>query len=303
MTKRKGFSVIKKIFAIVHAVFFNTGIFAAHYQADTSKKPLPAALEKKNPAGPVIKEANVIFPAILSGNEEQSLDYVEKFSENRRAYLIRTYNKGQKLFPQAAAILKLRQLPQELKVLLALESAFRANAVSKAGAVGYWQFMDKVAREYGLKIVHPLTAAEKKKLVRKDKKKAALIFKAMARQRDDRKNFIKSTHAAARYLQDRSRNLNNDILLMVASYNCGVGNVWDAIAASGKSNPTFWDIKSLLPAETRSYVMNFIALNVIYNNYDKFSNNTLAFRPVTRKADNFETNVTEELGQEIPRKR
>ncbi len=39
----------------------------------------------------------------------------------------------------------------------------------------------------------------------------------------------------------------------------------------------FWDIKKYLPAETKSYVMNFIALNVIFNNYDKFIKNELIF--------------------------
>ena len=45
------------------------------------------------------------------------------------------------------------------------------------------------------------------------------------KQSDDRTNFMKSTLVAARYLKDRCRNLNNDWLLIAASYNCGVGNV------------------------------------------------------------------------------
>ena len=46
---------------------------------------------------------------------------------------------------------------------------------------------------------------------------------------------------------------------------------------SKKLNPTFWDIKNCLPAETRVYVMNFIALNVIFYNYDLFIKNKLIF--------------------------
>ncbi len=46
---------------------------------------------------------------------------------------------------------------------------------------------------------------------------------------------------------------------------------------TGKINPCFWDIKKYLPAETKSYVMNFIALNVIFSNYDKFISNQLVF--------------------------
>ena len=159
--------------------------------------------------------------------------------------------------------------------------------MSKAGAVGYWQIMDEVAREYGLKYV-PRHAAVKKVKGKKVGKKAAP-------GRDDRKNFNKSTYAAARYLKDRSRNLNNDLLLMVASYNCGVGNVWDAMKKTGLAEPDFWDIKEYLPAETQAYVMNFITLNVIFHNYEKFANNTLLFTPTKVKIDDTEGVMTEEL--------
>lgn len=298
--KKNRFSLFLKVTVIVAAVLMCNNVFAFDSNSDSTKKPLLAALDKKAAANLIIKEANVIYPDNLSGNENESLDYIEKFSENRREYLIRMYSKGKKLFPKVATVLRKQHLPEELKILIALESAFKGNAVSKAGAVGYWQFMDETAKEYGLKVVTQLNGIEKKKLIKKDKKKADSLFKAMARQKDDRKNFNKSTYAAARYLKDRSRNLNNDLLLMVASYNCGVGNVWDAIATSGKSNATFWDIKNLLPAETRAYVMNFIALNVIYNNYEKFSNNTLAFKPIKMKADQFEENINDELGEVKP---
>ena len=82
---------------------------------------------------------------------------------------------------------------------------------------------------------------------------------------------------------------------MVASYNCGVGNVWEAMKKTGKTDPDFWEIKNFLPAETQSYVMNFITLNVIFHNYDKFANNILLFSPTTIKIDNTGGNMTEEL--------
>jgi soluble lytic murein transglycosylase-like protein len=260
---------------------------------DTSKKQLLAAVTKKDNAGVVTLGSNVVFPDILTGNEDEALLYIEKFSVNRRAYIIRTYNRSKKYFPKVTSVLKKYDLPQELKVLLALESAFNGNAVSKAGAVGYWQIMDEVAREYGLKYVPKQRTASKKKELKKSAGKK--VAKSKAPARDDRKNFNKSTYAAARYLKDRSRNLDNDLLLMVASYNCGVGNVWEAMKKTGKTDPDFWDIKDYLPAETRSYVMNFITLNVIFYNYEKFSNNTLLFTPIKVKLDNKEGNMSEEL--------
>ena len=261
--------------------------------------------------GFVLEESNIVFPEILKGNEEESFDYIEKFSSKRRDYLIRMYTKGKKLLPKAAGILKKHNLPEELKVLMILESAYNANAVSKAGAVGYWQFMDEVAKEYGLKYVPREIKEEKvlvKQVVRKRGRKIVVeksrtvktdvtFSKTKGKQVDDRKNFNKATAAAARYLRDRRRNLDDNWLLVVASYNCGVGNVWEAMQRCGKQNPTFWDIKKYLPEETKAYVMNFIALNVVYKNYDKFLKNDMVFRTLKTEdpADSFEETVAEEL--------
>ena len=288
------FKVSKSVWILFFSLVLSSFTKANPY-ADTSKKQLIAAVTKKNNAGFITLEANIVFPDILTGNEKEALLYIEKFSINRRAYLIRTYNRSKKYFPKVSTILKKHNLPHELKVLLALESAFNANAVSKAGAVGYWQIMDDVAREYGLKYVPKQHVANR--VLRTEKKKTLKnsVAKKPAAARDDRKNFNKSTYAAARYLKDRSRNLDNDLLLMVASYNCGIGNVWDAIKKTGKDDPTFWDLKNYLPAETQAYVMNFITLNVIFHNYEKFTNNTLMFTPTKIKVNNFEGSMTEEL--------
>ena len=270
---------------------------------DTTKKQLLAAASAKDKAGVITLEPNVVFPEILTGNEKEALLYIQKFSVNRRAYIIRTYNRSKKFFPKVTAILKKHNLPPELKVLLALESAFNANAVSKAGAVGYWQIMDEVAKEYGLKYVAQAKKEEKKKAEKKKGEKIAPVAKITAKKaatsKDDRKNFNKSTYAAARYLKDRSRNLDNNLLLMVASYNCGVGNVWEAMKKTGKTDPDFWDIKAYLPSETQAYVMNFITLNVILHNYDKFSNNTLLFTPTKIKINITEGDLTEELSAPV----
>ena len=97
---------------------------------------------------------------------------------------------------------------------------------------------------------------------------------------DERKDFFKSTHAAAQYLRDRCKELNNDWLLVAASYNCGVGNVRKAMKKTGLDCPGFWDVQQYLPKETLNYVMNFITLNVIFQNYENFENDNLCFRDV-----------------------
>jgi hypothetical protein len=270
---------ITKIFL---ALFYLSPTFAQTVNSDAKKIVFASNdIETKTTVSYVTKEANIIYPSVLQGNEEQSLEYVEKFSKNRRDYLIRTYKKSKKYFPKVATILRKHGLNKEYQVLLALESAFNANAVSGAGAVGYWQIMDDVAKEYGLNYEPQLSAEEKKKLEEEKKLAATTQTDKVVKKvtiKDDRKNFIKSTNTAARYLRDRTRNLGDDILLIVASYNCGVGNVWKAKQRTGLTNPSFWDAKKFLPAETQTYVMNFITLNVVFNNYQKFENNSLSFK-------------------------
>lgn len=253
------------------------------FPGDTTRKEKPLYVLQHSMPVVVLQQANVVFPSNLAGHEEASLDYIEKFSERRRDYLLRMYNQGKKFFPKVQKIFKKYEVPDEFRVLLALESGFNAQAVSPAGAVGYWQIMDVVAREYGMSIAAREKAAKanvrsKKGRGKKQPVMARILHKG--KQSDDRTNFMKSTLVAARYLKDRCRNLNNDWLLIAASYNCGVGNVWNAMERSGKPNPTFWDIRDMLPAETRAYVMNFITLNVIFHNFDAFAKNQLCFRDV-----------------------
>ena len=279
-------------------IFITTQVSYAGY-TDTVKNSSLGKLNK-NDADKVGKtEANIVYPEILKGQEEYFAAYVEKFSINRRAYLMRTFNRGKRFFPKANTILKKYNVPTEFVVLLALESAFNGNAVSSAGAVGYWQIMDDVAKEYGLKI-----ETKQQKAVVKTTNKLAVTTLAKAKGApkktmvaDERKNFNKSTHTAARYLKDRMRNLKNDWLLVAASYNWGVGNVWNAMQRTGKAQPTFWDIKNYVPAETKAYVMNFIALNVVFKNYDKFSKGNLCFKdeiPAKVQSINPENNSLQE---------
>lgn len=280
------------------ALFLLNGVLIAQPAIDSSC--LLAETADKNIAAKSNNLSNVVFPDILKGHEEQSLDYIQNFSTRRRDYIMRMHTKGKTLLQKAATVFKRYDIPEELRVLLALESAYNGNAVSRAGAVGYWQFMTPVAKEYGLKCASRLSKAEKRLLVKKYRKKANAMMRAMARQKDDRKNFDKSTIAAARYLRDRKLNLNEDWLLVVASYNYGVGNVWNAMERSRKANPTFWDIKKYLPNETQAYVMNFITLNVIFHNYENFINNKLVF--TTEKAEeenNTEKNTEEEIAEPV----
>jgi membrane-bound lytic murein transglycosylase D len=80
---------------------------------------------------------------------------------------------------------------------------------------------------------------------------------------DDRRDPVKSTYAACKYFKDMYA-IYGDWLLVIASYNCGAGNVNKAIKRSG-GKKNFWEIMQYLPAETRSYVPAFIAVAYVMN--------------------------------------
>lgn len=133
-------------------------------------------------------------------------------------------------FPMIEDIFGSYGLPSELKYMAVIESALNPNAVSRVGATGLWQFMYSTGRMYGLTINSVL---------------------------DERRDPVKSTHAAARYLKDLY-NIYNDWILVIAAYNCGPGNVNKAIARSGNKKD-YWDIYYRLPRETRGYIPQFVA--------------------------------------------
>ena len=130
------------------------------------------------------------------------------------------------------------QVPLELKYLPVIESALNPTAVSRAGAVGLWQFMIGTGKQYGLEVT-------------------SLI--------DERRDPIKSSYAAAQYLRDLY-GIFGDWTLVIASYNCGPNNVTKAIKRAGGAKD-YWTIYPYLPAETRGYVPAFIAANYIMNYY------------------------------------
>ncbi len=190
------------------------------------------------------------YPASIADHRDESKEYVKHYSKKERSYIIAMINKGKKFFPRVLHIFDKYDVPYVFRMLPALESNFCADAVSSAGAVGYWQFMKDLAQEYGLHT---------------------------SSNNDERKNFTKSTVAAAKFFRDQLDFFNNDILLTVAAFNCGPGRVVSALKKSKKTNADFWDCKQYLPAETRAFVMKFIALNVVSANYEKFIDHKLNF--------------------------
>lgn len=156
-------------------------------------------------------------------------DYIAKHTDN----LNDLQSWAKPYFDMMDDVLTENNIPTQLKYLAVIESNLRSSAVSWAGAVGPWQFMPATAKTLGLKVGKGV---------------------------DERRNYLKSTRAAAKYL-NYLYNIYEDWLLVVAAYNCGPGRVNSAIARAGNSD--FWKLQYHLPAESRNHVKKFIATHYI----------------------------------------
>ncbi len=135
-----------------------------------------------------------------------------------------------------------RGLPKGLAYLPVIESAYMTSLTSRAGAHGLWQFMPDTAREYGLRVDWWV---------------------------DERADPVRSTVAAAEYLEDLYRQF-NDWPLTLAAYNAGPGRISRAMSRTGARN--FWELLDMaaIPKETRGYVPTFFATLQIANDPESF---------------------------------
>jgi len=167
---------------------------------------------------------------------QQVREYIDMYAIRKRGLTERVMGLAQLYFPLFEQTLDQNDLPLEFKYLSIVESALIPTAKSRMGATGIWQFMLQTGKMYNLKVNSFI---------------------------DERRDPVKSTQAACDYFKNMYA-IYNDWLLVIASYNCGAGNVNKAIARSGGKR-TFWEICKYLPAETRGYVPAFIAVTYLMN--------------------------------------
>ncbi|TAL45731.1 MAG: lytic transglycosylase domain-containing protein, partial [Chitinophagaceae bacterium] len=163
----------------------------------------------------------------------RAVSFVQDYIDRHGDGLKKLKDWGRPYFDMMDAILTQHGLPKELKYLAVIESYLKTYAVSWAGAVGPWQFMPATARRMGLRVSNYV---------------------------DERTDYFKSTHAAAKHLAELY-GLYSDWLLVIAAYNGGPGVVDKAIRRSGSSD--FWTLQYYLPAESRDHVKKFIATHYI----------------------------------------
>ncbi|QMW01296.1 lytic transglycosylase domain-containing protein [Spirosoma foliorum] len=131
-------------------------------------------------------------------------------------------------------VLQKYNVPNDFKYLPLIESAWQSNAVSSAGAIGYWQFMDDTAQDMGLSI---------------------------AAGNDERTDLLKSTEAACKYLKFLYKKLGS-WTLVAAAYNGGVGMVQRKITKSGHR-----DYYSMtMNPETGYYLYRILAMKELFTN-------------------------------------
>ena len=179
------------------------------------------------------------IPMVLNDSVENHLEYFK--TRGRDAFQI-WLNRSARYIPLMKKIFRDKNLPEDLVYIAMIESGFNPYAVSWAKAVGPWQFMPATGKLYGLKIDWWL---------------------------DERKDPVKSTHAAAEHLNDL-RNMFGSWPLAMASYNAGAGKVQRAVLRTRSED--FWDLKAsrYIRKETKNYVPKYMAATIIAKNPEAY---------------------------------
>lgn len=166
-------------------------------------------------------------------------DYLSRVQQRAEPYLYFILNE-----------IEAKNIPGELALLPAVESAFRPDAMSPAQASGLWQFIPPTGKLYGLK---------------------------QNSWYDGRRDVVESTQAATTFLKELSETFNNDWLLALASYNAGKGNIKNAVDRNvERGQPTdFWSLD--LNSETSAYVPRLLAIAKIFANPEKYNVNLHQF--------------------------
>ena len=172
--------------------------------------------------------------------------YMSDYLQSHGKGLLKLKNYSIPYFNLIENIFKQYGLPVELKYLAVIESSLKKSATSYVGAAGPWQFMPETARNFGLQVNG---------------------------NNDERRDYYKSTHAAARMLLNLYKEL-NDWLLVIAAYNGGPQRVFRAINKTGSKD--FWKLQYYLPLESRNHVKKFIATHyVMESNLLAFNNENI----------------------------
>ena len=168
---------------------------------------------------------------------------IESFNGAERDFFLAAFKRSGRYRPRIVAALREAGLPEELSWLPLIESGFKVDAMSRARALGLWQFIQSTGNKFGLK-------------------RDVYI--------DERLDPEKATVAAIAYLKEL-HSIFGDWTTVLAAYNCGEGRVLRIIRDQNVNYlDNFWDLYERLPQETARYVPRFLATVYILQNRSRY---------------------------------
>jgi membrane-bound lytic murein transglycosylase D len=180
------------------------------------------------------------IPLVMNSHVERAL---KLYQGKDRQFFLDAYRRSGRFRPAIVRALKDAGLPEELSWLPLIESGFKIRALSRARALGLWQFIASTGYKFGL---------------------------VRDQWVDERMDFTKSTHAAIVYLKELHQ-IFGDWATVLAAYNCGEGRVLKCIRTQRINYlDNFWDLYARLPLETVSYVPKFMAVLHILNDPEAY---------------------------------
>ncbi|MCG6534002.1 MAG: LysM peptidoglycan-binding domain-containing protein, partial [Syntrophales bacterium LBB04] len=180
------------------------------------------------------------IPSVMNAEVERE---IRSFQTVERDFFISSYQRASFFRPTVVKALKKAGMPVELSWLPLVESGFKIRALSRARALGLWQFIPSTGYKYGLN--------------RDD-------------WVDERMDVEKSTQAAIDYMKDLHE-MFGDWLTVLAAYNCGEGRLLRVISGQHINYlDRFWDLYNQLPNETARYVPRFLATLEIIKDPKKY---------------------------------
>lgn len=164
-------------------------------------------------------------------------------TDTRWTRFVQQFDASYEFIPIIRSMIVQAGIPQEFLFLAMAESGFSSRAYSKKRAVGIWQFMPYTAKDLGLVINDYI---------------------------DERRDPIKSTQAAIKYLQFLY-NATGEWYLAAMAYNCGLGRLKKAIerAGSSKLEVLLDEQEKYLPGETRQYIRTILSMSLAFSNTQK----------------------------------
>jgi membrane-bound lytic murein transglycosylase D len=209
--------------------FLHTKSFAAYHKAIATNTDTTTAEDDAS-----TNAINEFLKTTSIPPHPKAVSFVQQYMQKESKEYERMKVWGKPYFELYDRILPQYGIPKELKYLSVIESCLQPGTISWAGAVGPWQLMDYEGKRFGLK---------------------------MGAGVDERMDFYKSTHAAAKLLKELYAEF-GDWLLVVAAYNGGVGRVKQCIKKANSRD--FWELQYFLPEETRNHVKKYIGTHYIF---------------------------------------